>query len=514
MKRIAQVLLISVALGLTSAEAPDKEKPLRPDDPADIAAVRGINGVKVEFDRRNRALIRIKLVRPNVDVQSVIPLLQRLHNVTFFDARLVGTNDLLGCAENWPLLKGIDASVSGLVSDEGLHHLRGLTQLVYLRLRATSVGDAGLEEIASLNALVELNLRGTHVTDAGIRHLTALRHLERLDLADTRISDKGLESIGRLETLKDLSLSSTPISDAGIGKLAGLHNLESLDLGSTDITDAGVAKLKHLHELRNLYVYEALATEDVRNEFGRGKGLNIFGLRTKANLMSLDSPADVAALRDAGLLVETDHLRNVTRVDARRAGGSPSGWLPNLKNLHSLTILRLPRGTSDDDMIRVCELKSLQTLDVRHAGLTDSGTVNIGRLTELKELSFGYCRAVGDATAARLSPLAKLETLDLCFTGLTDAGLKQVGALRTLKTLRLDGEKVTDDGLAQLANLGSLVQLDLDRTGVTDKGLIHLAGLKKLLYLSIVNTATTNEGVDRLRKALPKLEVLPDYPDQ
>jgi hypothetical protein len=101
----------------------------------------------------------------------------------------------------------------------------------------------------------------------------------------------------------------------------------------------------------------------------------------------LDNPADVAALRAAGLWSDTNDLRNVTRIDARESDGSPGDWLPKLKTLHSLTVLQLPSETTDGDLIRVSELKSLRTLEIDEAGITDAGTKDIGRLTELKELS-------------------------------------------------------------------------------------------------------------------------------
>ncbi len=525
MERITKALLAIVALLPMAASRADRQsQPVGPDrvgveaqirradDPADVAALNGISWVRLRFGPDDKTPIGIRVKRPAENMQSVIPLLRRLHNVRAFDASWGATDDLVKCVENWPLLEALTLTASPLVSDEGIRYVRGLDHLAYLQLCGTSVSDSGLKNIGSLEALVDLNLRETQVTDVGIAHLTSLKHLERLDLGRTRIGDKGLESIRRLESLKALFLNSTQVSDAGIGSLSPLCNLQILYLADTDLTDVGVAKLRPLHRLHSLCLRGALATEGVMKEFDQKQSLEITGLRTKADLLNLDNPVDVAALRHGGLSVETNDLRNVTRVEA--------GWddsigdlVPKLKNLHSITVLKLPRGSTDADLLRVCELKSLRTLIVEQAAITDASTVNIGRLTELRELSFAYCQSLGDLTAARLSPLTKLESLDLSSTGVTDVGLKRLAPLRSLAKLRLDRTTVGDAGLGEVANLESLVQLGIDRTAVTDAGLVHLKGLKKLRCLDAAETAITASGADRLRKALPELSSWPDYPN-
>jgi len=513
MKRTAQALLAVVALILVAADPPSNQKLVPQDDPANIAALNRIPGVRVSVSRRDGRIF-IKLYDSAVDMGSVIPWLERLHNVRGLDASWAANDDLLKCIKNWPQLQSLDLSISRLVTDKGLCNLRGLNNLTSLNLCSTSIGDSGLKHIATLKALVDLDITQTKVTDTGIRQLTALKALERLKLGRTHLSDKGLESVGRLENLKDLALYSTPISDVGIGNLSRLHNLEVLSLSDTNISDVGVAKLKSLQHLRLLLITGGLATEEVLKHFDLTKGLNIIGLRTKADLMNLDDLADVAALRATGVLIETNDLRNVTRVDARKSGGSRGDWLPKLNNLHSLTSLELPRQITDDDLVRVCELNSLKTLKIDQAVITDAGTKDIGCLTNLKELSFEYCQGVSDVTAARLSRLVKLETLDLSNSGVTDVGLKQIAALHTLRRLDLSGMRITDAGLAPIANLDSLQELILNNTQVSDVCLIHLVGLKKLSCLFISQTAITDDGVSRIRKTMLKLRVFPEHPNQ
>jgi hypothetical protein len=57
------------------------------------------------------------------------------------------------------------------VSDTGLAHLKGLTNLGSLSLSGTQVSDAGLPHLTGLVRLSVLWLKDTHVRDAGIREL-------------------------------------------------------------------------------------------------------------------------------------------------------------------------------------------------------------------------------------------------------------------------------------------------------------------------------------------------------
>ena len=69
------------------------------------------------------------------------------------------------------------------VTDAGLVHLKGLTNLSVLGLDGTQVTDAGLVHLKGLTKLSDLWLNGTQVTDAGLVHLKGLTNLSVLGLA-------------------------------------------------------------------------------------------------------------------------------------------------------------------------------------------------------------------------------------------------------------------------------------------------------------------------------------------
>jgi hypothetical protein len=145
-----------------------------------------------------------------------------------------GLEHLKGLTQLWRLsLNGTE------VTDVGLEHLKGLMQLQGLYLTRTKVTDAGLEHLKGLTQLRVLRLSGTQVADAGLEHLKGLTQLERLDLSGTRVSGAGLEHLKGLTQLWRLSLDGTEVTDAGLEHLKGLTQLSELNLGGTNVTNAG-----------------------------------------------------------------------------------------------------------------------------------------------------------------------------------------------------------------------------------------------------------------------------------
>jgi Leucine Rich repeat len=131
------------------------------------------------------------------------------------------------------------------VSDEGLSHLKGLTDLQSLILFGTKVSSTGLKHLTGLSRLKSLSLARTNVTDAGMVHLQSLTSLEDLDLSMTKISDAGLVNLQRLRNVSRLRLQMTGITDAGLVHLRGLANLQWLGLrGAKIVRNASLGALR------------------------------------------------------------------------------------------------------------------------------------------------------------------------------------------------------------------------------------------------------------------------------
>jgi len=130
------------------------------------------------------------------------------------------------------------------ITDSGLVHLEGLSNLRHLDLKFTGVTSKGLVHIENLKSLQYLDVCHTQVDDAGLRHLERLRNLRYLDLGATAITDAGLRHLRELQSLEYLDLSSTSVSDEGIGDIMQLADLKRIDLSSTRITRNGIRRLQ------------------------------------------------------------------------------------------------------------------------------------------------------------------------------------------------------------------------------------------------------------------------------
>ena len=98
-------------------------------------------------------------------------------------------------------------------------------------------------------AVVRVNFYGTKVTDAGLVHLKGLTNLTWLE-----VSRDG-------EKLRERLLSNTKVTDAGLAHLKGLNNLTGLLLAGTKVTDAGLAHLKGLTKLKRLGLWDTKVTD-------------------------------------------------------------------------------------------------------------------------------------------------------------------------------------------------------------------------------------------------------------
>jgi hypothetical protein len=119
-----------------------------------------------------------------------------------------------------------------------------------IRTAVAGVGKLFGEDLSG--DVTGVSFGGTQVTDAGLVHLRGLTQLEWLTLHSTQVTDAGLVHVRGLTRLQGLNLSSTQVTDAGLEHLRGLTRLTYLHLSNTQVTDASVNELKKV--LPNLYV--------------------------------------------------------------------------------------------------------------------------------------------------------------------------------------------------------------------------------------------------------------------
>jgi hypothetical protein len=103
--------------------------------------------------------------------------------------------------------------------------------------------DDDLIKVGRLGQLQDLSVSSPRITDAGLAHLQGLTNLSALVLNGTQISDAGLPNLKGLTRLTFLDLDNTRVSDAGLPHLKRLTRLSLLGLWGTQVTDAGVKEL-------------------------------------------------------------------------------------------------------------------------------------------------------------------------------------------------------------------------------------------------------------------------------
>jgi hypothetical protein len=144
----------------------------------------------------------------------------------------------------------------GLVLDDELVHIKGLTGLKRLDLSRFPLTNAGLAHLSGLTSLEELTLgkeanvllmnggwlihENREITDTGLVHLKDLTSLRTLDLTGTNVRGPGLAHLKGLRSLRNLTLTRTRVDAAGLGYLKALTSLRHLDIRDTQVTGMGI----------------------------------------------------------------------------------------------------------------------------------------------------------------------------------------------------------------------------------------------------------------------------------
>jgi hypothetical protein len=77
-----------------------------------------------------------------------------------------------------------------------------------------------------------------------------------------------------------------------------------------------------------------------------------------------------------------------------------------------------------------------------------------------------------------------------------------------IRIISLRHTGITSGGLAHLKALENLERLNLAGTAIDDAGLVHLHELKSLHQLNVTGTRVTAAGIEKLKAALPAVDVI------
>jgi hypothetical protein len=79
--------------------------------------------------------------------------------------------------------------------------------------------DEAIVDVGRLPGLIFLTVDGGIVTDIGLTHVKGLTNLDELDLRNTQITDAGLANLKGLAKLHRLCLGGSQVTDAGVKEL-------------------------------------------------------------------------------------------------------------------------------------------------------------------------------------------------------------------------------------------------------------------------------------------------------
>lgn len=107
-------------------------------------------------------------------------------------------------------------------------------------------GKVDVDDTSPKKPVIRVIFKGGKVTDAGLVHLRGLSELKTLYLDGSSITDAGLVNLKGLTKLETLGLSQTAVTRTGLVHLKGMVKLQTLGLSRTSVTDSGLVHLKGL----------------------------------------------------------------------------------------------------------------------------------------------------------------------------------------------------------------------------------------------------------------------------
>ncbi|HJQ80707.1 MAG TPA: hypothetical protein VJ828_12160 [Lacipirellulaceae bacterium] len=372
------------------------------------------------------------------------------------------------------------------VDAEAIRKLRGCNWILRLDLSSSNIGDDALDHVATLEDLLELRLRGTRVTDAGLLKLKPLRQLMILDVAGTAATYRALAQLEqemRVRANLQEQLAIARVREAGI------------------IVDLGTVALR-AQLPPDVSVSPEVAIASMQAE------LTNFGLQPEAaGAIHINQPLALTKK-------QIDDLRRLVSAKSLFASGTrfPSGglsFLPELKNLETLTIDEARTGNlSDDDMRWIAQTPSLKTLELSSSNLTDAGIAHIAAAPHLRALSIGGS-GFADNLFAPFRSAHQLEALTVHANNLTPELVANLRGLKRLRRLELnlwyrggggEPEAAWPDPMATAVMQWVYGRPPADVNRATRKSLAYLTELPNLKLLTLCGNLMVADTLSPITK--------------
>ena len=170
----------------------------------------------------------------------------------------------------------------------------------------------------------------------------------------------------------------------------------------------------------------------------------------------------------------------------------PGSWVFN--RVTEVDTSRLVSKGGSDELLKICELKSVVKLNFSIARIDDAVFERIQSVNTIEELTVNSSNLT-DRSAKTLSRMSRLRVLNASGTRIGDASVKAIVEHSAITNLDLGGTAITDAALADIAKCGRLRKMSLAFTSVSDTGLSYLRDMADLEDLNLWATACTDAGV-------------------
>jgi serine/threonine protein kinase len=254
------------------------------------------------------------------------------------------------------------------VTDDGLKHLIGLSDLSLLSLPASKVSGAGMEHLGKMEQLTHLDLeRCEGIGDAAFAHIGELGNLKFLRVRNKRLSPAGLAPLAKLERLESLHIVGTAHAwpTSAVEHIAKLKSLRRLDIMVGHDTPKSIELLAALSNLERLKLH------------AYGLGTREFQWLHRMPIKSLD--LSVPSLNDKHM-ASISGFKELEAFVFRGESEVTDAGLVHLRDLPKLRFISLPGKATDACLPHLMECQSL----VRVIGgkLSDAGRKKLAEFLE------------------------------------------------------------------------------------------------------------------------------------
>ncbi|GMI81180.1 receptor like protein 9 [Hibiscus trionum] len=301
---------------------------------------------------------------------------------------------------------------------------------------AGCVADQGFEKLSSrLNKLEILDLSSNYFNDSILASISELSSLKSLSLRDNQFTlvnpTNGIKMLSKLNNLETLNLSQNSLGNTILSQLHDLTSLKSLNLQNCGLEGyVNLLEFDTLKNLKELYL-DSNEMEGIESSFQEKGQLRL----NKLEVLSL------AGNQFTNDIFST--LAALPNLKSLNLGGNNLKGPLNMKDLNAFSNLEelLLWDNQVTELVPSQELRlmNLEVLDLIGNPLDTSILATLGRLSNLKTLSFGVNVLNGSIDITEMGGLSNLETLYMdCYSGCS-LPLQSFGLFPSLKTLYLSG---------------------------------------------------------------------------